>query len=61
MVAEGGRVSLSSGREQVALSLASTTRYDEGYWNCSAQVFESEGLTVGEAAEGTVQLVVVGK
>ena len=61
VVSEGGRVSLSSGREEVSLTLATSTREDDGNWSCSAQVYESVTLTVGQPVQRTIQLVVVGE
>ena len=61
VVSEGGRVSLSSGREEVSLTLATSTREDDGNWSCSAQVYESDTLTVGQPVQRTIQLVVVGE
>ena len=50
---------MSSGREEVSLTLDSSTREDNGTWTCSAQVYDSEGQTVSQPLERTVQLVVV--
>jgi hypothetical protein len=58
-VTEGGRVTLSSGVEEVSLSLASSARGDSGTWTCRAQVYEREDVTVGQPVERTVDLVVV--
>ena len=61
MVSEGGRISLSRGREEVSLTLDSSTRGDNGTWTCSAQVYDSEGQTVSQPVVRTVELVVVGE
>ena len=50
---------MSSGRDEVSLTLDSSTREDDGTWTCSAQVYDSEGQTVGHTLERTVRLVVV--
>ena len=50
---------MSSGREEASLTLDSSTREDDGTWTCSAQVYDSEGQTVGHTVERTVRLVVV--
>ena len=61
MVATGGeRVSLSSGRNTVSLSLNSVRENDTGYWNCSAQVYDDD-VVVGGPVEWNIQLVVVGE
>ena len=52
---------MSSGREEVSLTLDSSTREDDGTWTCSAQVYDSEGQTIGQPEERTVELVVVGE
>ena len=50
---------MSSGREEVSLTLDSSIRGDNGTWTCSAQVYDSEDQTVSQPVERTVQLVVV--
>ena len=58
----GGRVTLSSGRDVVSLTLSSSDRGDAGSWTCTAQVYEeNSSLPVGEPVLRSVQLVVVGK
>ena len=52
---------MSSGREEVSLTLDSSIRGDNGTWTCSAQVYDNEGQTVSQPVERTVQLVVVGE
>ena len=56
-------MSLSSGREEVSLTLATSTREDDGNWSCSAQVYDTSTLkeTVGQPVQRTIQLVVVGE
>ena len=61
VVSEGGRISVSSGREEVSLTLDSSTREDNGTWTCSAQVYDNENQTLSQPEERTVQLVVVNK
>ena len=48
MVSEGDGISVSSGREEVSVTLDSSTKEDNGTWTCSAQVYDSEGQTVGQ-------------
>ena len=52
---------MSRGREEVSLTLDSSTRGDNGTWTCSAQVYDSEGHAVSQPVERTVELVVVGE
>ena len=59
-VVDGGRISLSTGREEVSLTLESTTVNDTGYWNCTAQVYDGDNV-VGQSVEGHIRLVVVGE
>ena len=61
-VEEGGRYTLSSGRDIVSLTLTNSVSDDTGEWTCSAQMYESgTTLTVGQPVERTIQLTVVGK
>ena len=57
---DGGRISLSTDREEVSLTLESTTRDDTGYWNCTAQVYDEDNV-VGQPVERPIRLVVVGE
>ena len=60
---EGGRYTLSSGRDVVSLTIDTTDTTDTGYWNCTAQVYENgtDSLRVGEAVMRSIRLVVVGE
>ena len=62
-VTDGGRYTLSTGRDVVSLTVSNVGRNDTGDWNCTVQVFENvtTGLVVGEPVERLVTLVVVGK
>jgi hypothetical protein len=57
-VVEEGRISLSTGRELVSLTLSSTRQNDTGYWNCSAQVYDGANV-VGQPVGRDIRLVVV--
>ena len=59
-VVDGGRISLSTDREEVSLTLESTTRDDNGYWNCTAQVYDGVNI-IGQSVERPIRLVVVGE
>ena len=57
---DGGRISLTTDKEEVSLILENTTRDDTGYWNCTAQVYDG-GNVVGQPVERPIRLVVVGE
>jgi hypothetical protein len=60
VVVDGGNnITLISNSEEVALTLERTSRVNSGYWNCSAQVYDTDSLKVGKPVEKTVQLVIV--
>ena len=62
VVVDGGNnITLISNSEEVALTLERTSRVNSGYWNCSAQVYDTDSLKVGKPVEKTVQLVIVGE
>ena len=55
-----GRISLSTDKEEVSLTLKSTAGNDTGYWNCTAQVYDEDNV-VGQPVERPIRLVVVGE
>ena len=57
---DGGRTSLTTDREEVSLTLESTTGSDTGYWNCTAQVYDGANV-VSRSVERPIRLVVVGE
>ena len=49
------------GQAEVRLAVTNAVRRDTGKWTCSAQVFQSGTIEVGDAVEYSIQLVVVGE